>query len=126
MKRLEIKKARLFQIVVIVAGTLLWFSATAGVLTSYAWRDQEILLALLPLIIIVGFLPIRFPLPASWSSGNENINFTLIDAFVLIVAVWYGISGAVVIAGIEAFTSSRRLVRRSPAVAPNPPCSRPL
>ena len=112
MKGLEIKKARLFQIVVSVAGTLLWLSATIGVLISYAWRDQEILLSLLPLIIVVGFLPIRFPLPASWSSGNENINFTLIDAFVLIAAVWYGISGAVVIAGIEAFTSSRRLVRR--------------
>jgi len=112
MKAVKVKKARLFQKAVIASGTLLWLFATIGVLTSYTSRDQEILLALLPLTIVVGFLPIRFPLPASWSSGNENINFTLIDAFVLIVAVWYGISGAVVIAGIEAFTSSRRLVRR--------------
>jgi signal transduction histidine kinase/ActR/RegA family two-component response regulator len=47
-----------------------------------------------------------------WKSSQENITFTLIDAFVLAIAIWYGIGPAVLIAGIEAFASSRRQVHR--------------
>ncbi len=111
-KESENGKGRLFQAGVTGVGVLLWLIAAASVFTGYAWRDQMVLLALVPLIVIVSLFPISFPLPTGWSSRNENVNFTLIDAFVLIAASWYGITAAVLIAGVEGFTSSRRLVRR--------------
>jgi diguanylate cyclase (GGDEF)-like protein len=112
MKDEKLKSARLFQLAGTVTGMLLWLVATVFVLATYSLHEQEVLLALLPLVVIVGFLPIRFPLPTRWGSGNDNVNFTLIDAFVLILAGWYGISAAIMVAGLEGFTSSRRLVRR--------------
>ncbi len=32
--------------------------------TGHTWHDREVLLALLPLVILVGLLPIKFPLPS--------------------------------------------------------------
>jgi signal transduction histidine kinase/CheY-like chemotaxis protein len=102
-------KGRQFQIAVIVVGLLLWFLMAGGTIAFQPWKDLLILLAAVPLIIIVGLCPIIFPLP---KSNQEFVAFTLIDAFVLVLAGWYGIAPAVMVAGIEAFSSSRRNVRR--------------
>ena len=59
--------------------------------------------------MIVGMFPLTFLLR---KSAQENVTVTLIDAFVLAIAGWYGFAPAVLIAGIEAFTSSRRQVRK--------------
>jgi diguanylate cyclase (GGDEF)-like protein len=112
MKTEERTRGRLYQPAVIVAGALLWLVAVASVVSGYARHDQETLLALLPAAVVAGLLPIKFPLPGAWSRESENINFTLIDSFVLVAAGWYGPAAAVLLAGVEGFTSSRRLVRR--------------
>ena len=101
-----------YQLTVTVAGILVSLIAAGSILASYTWRDLLVLGAVVPLIIIVGLFPITFPLPTGWKTSNEKIDFTLIDAFVLTTAICYGIAPAVLIAGIEGFTSSRRLVRR--------------
>jgi signal transduction histidine kinase/CheY-like chemotaxis protein len=102
-------KGRQFQVAVIIVGLLLWFVMAGGTIAFQPWKDLLILLAAVPLIIIVGLCPIIFPLP---KSKQEFVAFTLIDAFVLVLAGWYGIAPAVMVAGIEAFSSSRRNVRR--------------
>ena len=90
-------------------GLLLWLIAGGTTFTGHAWRDLLFLLPAIPLIIIVGLFPLTLHLR---KATQENLTFTLIDAFVLAIAGWYGIAPAVLIAGIEAFTSSRRQVRR--------------
>lgn len=108
----EHRKAQRYLTVVVVVGLLLWLVSTGETITGHSLRELLTLLAAIPLIILVGLFPITFPLPAGWKSTQENVTFTLMDAFVLAVAAWYGIGPAVLIAGVEAFTSSRRLVRR--------------
>ena len=108
----EHSKGQRYLTVVVVVGLLLWFTTAGETITGHSLRELLTLLAAVPLIIIVGLFPITFPLPAGWKSTEENVTFTLMDAFVLAVAAWYGIGPAVLIAGVEAFTSSRRLVRR--------------
>jgi putative nucleotidyltransferase with HDIG domain len=44
--------------------------------------------------------------------SQEKMNFTLVDAIVILVACWYGVSSAVFLAGIEGFTSTRRTTNR--------------
>jgi signal transduction histidine kinase/ActR/RegA family two-component response regulator len=111
-RRIENSKCRTYQATVTAAGLLLWLVAAGGIFTGHAWRDLLYLLPAIPLIIIVGLFPLNWRLPTGWKSAQENVTFTLIDAFVLAIAGWYGIAPAILIAGIEAFTSSRRQVRR--------------
>lgn len=103
-------KGRIYQPTVTVAGICLWLMAAAHLFTFYTGRDLFILLALTPLVVLVGMFPNTFPLPSKFS--QEKISFTLSDAFVLLIASWYGPLPAVFVAGVEGFTSSRRLVRR--------------
>src|SRR6185503_19978942 len=74
-----------------------------------AWRELLFLLPAIPLIVILGLFPLTFLLR---KSAQQNVTVTLIDAFVLAIAAWYGFAPAVLIAGIEAYTSSRHQVRR--------------
>jgi len=108
----ESRKGLNYQTAVIVVGLLFWLIAAGKTVIGHSWLDLLVLLAVVPLIVIVDLFPITFPLPAGWKFTQENITFTLIDAFVLTIAGWYGIAPAVLIAGIEGFTSSRRQVRR--------------
>ena len=108
----EKPKSRNYQVAVIAAGLLCWLAAASITISFYPSRDLFVLLAVVPLIVIVDLFHITFPLPAALKVKQENIVFTLIDAFVLTIAAWYGIAPAVLIAGIEGFTSSRRQVRR--------------
>lgn len=107
----EKRNDRPYQLTITVAGILVWLAAASNVVHSYNSRSLVVLMAVLPFSTIVGFFPITFPLPGRKGS-KENISFTLIDALVLTAAVCYGIAPAIVIAGLEGFTSSRRLVRR--------------
>jgi signal transduction histidine kinase/ActR/RegA family two-component response regulator len=111
-ERKEHRKGQRYLTVVVVVGLLLWLVTAGETITGHSLRELLTLSAAVPLIILVGLFPITFPLPAGWKSTQENVTFTLMDAFVLAVAAWYGIGPAVLIAGVEAFTSSRRLVRR--------------
>jgi signal transduction histidine kinase/ActR/RegA family two-component response regulator len=108
----ENQTSRIYRTAVTVIGLGLWVLAAGETFTAYAWRDLMFLLATGPLIIMVGMFPLTFLLPAGWKSSQENVTFTLIDAVVLAIAGWYGMGPAIFIAGIEAFTSSRRQVRR--------------
>src|SRR4051794_4329951 len=106
------RKAVGFLTAVIASALVLWLSLLMRSMGINTGRDALILLASAPLIMIVGLFPINFPLPSSWKATQENVTFTLMDAFVLAIAGWYGMGPAVLIAGVEAFASSRRLVRR--------------
>jgi len=108
-KRKENGSRRTYQATITAVGLLLWLIAVGETFTGPAWRDLLFLLPAIPLIMIVGMFPLTFLLR---KSAQENVTFTLIDAFVLAIAGWYGIAPAVLIAGIEAFTSSRRQVRK--------------
>ena len=108
-ERKENGSRRTYQATVTAVGLLLWLIAAGETFRGNAWRDLLFLLPAIPLIIIVGMFPLTFLLR---KSAQENVTVTLIDAFVLAIAGWYGFAPAVLIAGIEAFTSSRRQVRK--------------
>ncbi len=101
-------KSYIYQTVVTVAGISLWLAAFVRISYAYGLQDQITLLALIPLIIVVGMLALKFQLPMGLKFTQEKITFTLSDAIVLLVACWGGILPAVFIAGIEGYTSSRR------------------
>jgi len=103
------KKALAYQTAVTVAGLGLWLAAVAFLFTAHPPREQLILVGFVPLIIVIGLFPNTFTL-----SGlkRDKITFTLSDAFIFLIACWYGTLPAVFVAGVEGFISSRRSVRR--------------
>lgn len=106
------KRAFVYQTAVTAAGLCLWALATVVLLVQYRLREQLIVLAVIPLVVVVGMFPTSFALPSGLKVTRETITFTLSDAFILLVACSIGVIPAVVIAGIEAFISSFRTVRR--------------
>lgn len=104
------KKSRVYQTVVTVAGSCVWLVAVLGTLFQYGLRDQLTFLGFVPLIIVISLFPNTFPLPSGLKF--DKITFTLSDAFILLIACWYGMLPAVFVAGLEGFSSSRRAVRR--------------
>ncbi|HKS39761.1 MAG TPA: HD domain-containing phosphohydrolase [Blastocatellia bacterium] len=101
-------KSSIYQTAVTVVGISLWLAAFVQISYAYELQYQITLLALIPLIIIVGMLALKFQLPMGLKFTQEKITFTLSDAIVLLVACWGGILPAVFIAGIEGYTSARR------------------
>ncbi|MGH9902171.1 MAG: HD-GYP domain-containing protein, partial [Pyrinomonadaceae bacterium] len=106
------KKRLVYEAAVAAAGFPAWAAAVVSLGLNYAPLDHLTFLVLAPLVIITGMFPNTFPLPSALKFTREKINFTLSDAFVLLVACWYGPAPAVFIAGVEGFISSRRAVRR--------------
>ena len=106
------RKGLPYQMTVSIAGIAIWLFAVVRICGGYGWRDQLMFIALVPVIIIVGMFVQTFRLPLGLKFTQERIVFTLADAFVLLVACWFGLVPAVFLAGIEGFTSSRRTVRR--------------
>lgn len=104
------RKAVTYQTAVTVAGLALWLAAGVSVVVSYPARVQLILIGFVPLIIAISLFPNTFTLPSGIK--RDKITFTLSDAFVFLIACWYGILPAVFVAGVEGFVSSRRSVRR--------------
>src|SRR5438034_2635658 len=108
----ENEKDRRYQAAVIVVGLLSLLIAAGSTIANYEWRELLVLLAVMPLIVIVDLFPLTFYVFGGRKTEKENLTFTLIDAFVLVIASWFGMAPAVLIAGIEGFISSRRQVRR--------------
>jgi putative nucleotidyltransferase with HDIG domain len=90
----------------------LWVIAALVIGIGFQWQERLVVLALVPVIITVGMFVQHFRLPLGLKFTQDRIVFTLTDAFVLLVACWFGTSSAVFLAGIEGFTSSRRRARR--------------
>ena len=106
------KHSRVYQSAVTAAGICLWLVSVASILGSYTWREQFTLAVMVPGIVIIGMFVQHFRLPVGARFTQERFTFTLTDAFVLLVACWFGTVPAVFLASIEGFTSSRRTVRR--------------
>ncbi|MDX6443190.1 MAG: hypothetical protein QOH71_264 [Blastocatellia bacterium] len=104
------KKAFVYQTAVTVAGLGLWLASVVSLFISHRPSEQLILIGFVPLIIAISFFPNTFTLPSGIK--RDKITFTLSDAFVFLIACWYGILPAVFVAGVEGFISSRRSVRR--------------
>src|SRR5438552_11271873 len=104
------KKLLIYETGVTVVGLSLWLASVIFLFTSHSLREQLVLIGFVPLIILVGLFPNTFPLPSSIK--RDKITFTLSDAFVFLIACWYGTLPAVFVAGAEGFVSSRRTVRR--------------
>jgi signal transduction histidine kinase/ActR/RegA family two-component response regulator len=98
---------------VTATGILLWILAAVETIVGHTWRDYLFLLIAIPLVVIIVRFPLSWRLPSAWKSVAKNLTFTLGDAFVLAIAGWFGFGPAVLIAGIEAFMSSRRQVQRT-------------
>jgi putative nucleotidyltransferase with HDIG domain len=109
----QAKRSRMFQSTVTVIGLSAWLAATGLLFTRYTLRDQLIVLALVPLIVVVSMFMNIFQLPSGAKLTNEKFNFTLSDAIILLVAYWYGPCPAIFVAGIEGFNASRRTSRRA-------------
>ncbi len=105
-------KSHFYPTTITVVGVGLWLVATGSLFLNNAWRDQMMVLALLPLVVVMGMFPNTLPLPASLKLSREKMHFTLSDALVLLIACQYGVAASVFVAGIEGFTSSRRVVSR--------------
>ncbi|MDX6578032.1 MAG: hypothetical protein QOE96_3985 [Blastocatellia bacterium] len=103
------KKALIYQTAVTVAGLGLWLASVVLIFIRHSPREQLILVAFVPLIIAISLFPNTFTLPSGIK--RDKITFTLSDAFVFLVACWYGVLPAVFVAGVEGFVSSRRSVR---------------
>jgi putative nucleotidyltransferase with HDIG domain len=99
---------------VVVAGLSLWLGAAISFFVQHAGYDRWMVVALMPLIVVVGLFPNTLPLPTGLGLklSQEKLTFTLSDALVLVVACRYGFAACVFVAGIEGFTSSLRAVRR--------------
>lgn len=106
------RKSRVYQTTVSAVGVTAWLIAAVAVAGGFAWRERVVVLALIPAIIIVGRFAQHFRLPLGLKFTRDRVVFTLTDAFILLVACSYGTSAAVFLAGIEGFTSSRRMARR--------------
>ena len=106
------KKAFIYQTAVTVTGLCLWALAAVALVVSYSLREQLIVLAIVPLVVVVGMFPTSIVLPYGLKFTKEKITFTLTDAFILLVACSYGVIPAIVVGGIEGLTSSIRAVRR--------------
>lgn len=105
-------QSRAYTVTVIVVGSTLWLAATIIFFVTQAWQNQLTGLALLPLAVITGMFPNTLPLPSGLKLTKEKLTFTLSDAIVLLAACWLGLTAAILIAGVEGYTSSRRTVRR--------------
>src|ERR1700686_1717685 len=104
------KQALIYQTVVTVVGLCLWLASPVVLFTTRTGREQLILIAFVPAIIVISLFPNTFPLPSSLK--RDKITFTLSDAFIFLIACWYGTLPAIFIAAAEGFVSSRRSVRR--------------
>ncbi len=105
-------KSNIYQAAVTATGLMLWLAAAASVLFTYAPREQFVTLLLVPLVVVVGMFPHVYPVPSGLAFTREKISFSLSDAIILLVACWCGPAPAILIGGIEGFTTSRRAVRR--------------
>jgi putative nucleotidyltransferase with HDIG domain len=105
-------KGRIYQVAVTAAGASLWIISIINLFSSYSIRDQLLFVLLVPLIIVAGTFLHHFRLPSGLKLAQNRLVFTPVDAIVLLVACWHGISPAIFIAAIEGFTSSRRTVRK--------------
>jgi putative nucleotidyltransferase with HDIG domain len=106
------KSNTLYTTTLTVLSLAVWLAATGSFFVEHVWRDQLTVLALLPLVIVMGMFPNTLPLPSALKLSQERMNFTLSDALVLLIACRYGFAACVLVAGIEGLTSSRRAVRR--------------
>jgi len=106
------KDSRVYQKAVTAAGMCLWLVSAASILTERTWLDQLTFAMMVPGIIIIGMFVQTFRLPLGARFTQERLTFTLTDAFVLLVACWFGTVPAIFLAGIEGFTSSRHTARR--------------
>jgi len=111
-QRLLNRNSRLYQTAVSMSGMAVWLVAVFVISARHGWRDHLMLLALVPAIIAAGMFVQHFRLPVGLKFSQDRVIFTLTDAFVLLVACWFGPFPAVFLAGVEGFTSSRRTVRR--------------
>lgn len=107
-----VKSNSLYPTTLMVVSLALWLAATGTFFVEHAWQEQLTVLALLPLVIVMGMFPNTLPLPSALKFSEERMNFTLSDALVLLIACRYGFAACVFVAGIEGLTSSRRAVRR--------------
>lgn len=104
------KKALVYQSLIAAAGAGLWLAAVIFVFTRHPPTEQLTLLVFVPVVVLISLFPNTFTLPSSIK--REQITFTLSDSFIFLIACWYGTLPAVLVAGVEAFISSRRSVRR--------------
>jgi len=111
-QRLRNRNSRIYQTAVSASGMAVWMVAVFVIFARHGWRDHLMLLALVPAIIAAGMFVQHFRLPVGLKFSKDRVTFTLTDAFVLLVACWFGPFPAVFLAGIEGFTSSRRTARR--------------
>jgi putative nucleotidyltransferase with HDIG domain len=107
-----VKSNSIYPTTLMVVSLGLWLAATGTFFVEHAWQEQLTVLALLPLVIVMGMFPNTLPLPSALKLSEERMNFTLSDALVLLIACRYGFAACVFVAGIEGLTSSRRAVRR--------------
>ena len=111
MSKERTNRSDVYQIGISVAGMILWVISAARI-TGYGWREQIMFLALVPAVMSLGRFVQHFRLPLGLKFTKERITFTVSDAIVLLVACSFGLAPAVLIAGIDGFTSSRRTARR--------------
>src|SRR5437016_5931455 len=105
------QKVHAYQRAVTVAGLALWGLAGARVAWAYSLKDQVIILALVTVTVVVGRFSHHFQLPMGKRFTHEKFMVTLSDAIVLLIACWGGVFPAVLVAGIEGFTSVARTRR---------------
>src|SRR5689334_10906629 len=105
------RKVHVYQTAVTVVGLALWVVALTRIIWVYSLADQITILALIPVTVVVGFFSHHFQFPMGKRFTREKITVTLSDAIVLLIACWGGIFPAILVAGIEGFTSVARTRR---------------
>ena len=106
------RKLYIYQNVVTAVGLALWGMALARVIWAYSLNEQITILALTPVTVVVGFFSHHVHLPIGKRFTREKLTVTLSDAVVLLIACWGGVFPAVLVAGIEGFTSVVRTRRQ--------------
>jgi putative nucleotidyltransferase with HDIG domain len=105
------RKLRVYQRAVTVLGLALWVVALTRIVWTSSLSDQMTILMLIPVTVVVGFFAHHLQVPMGQRFTREKFTVTLSDAIVLLIACWGGVFPAVLVAGIEGFTSVARTRR---------------
>src|ERR1051326_4825118 len=106
------RKVQVYQTTVTVVGLSLWAVSLMRIVWGYSLHDQITVLILSAVTVVVGLFSHHFQFPMGKQFTRETFAVTLSDAVVLLVACWGGVFPAVLVAGIEGFTSVARTRRQ--------------
>src|ERR1041384_6484061 len=106
------RNARAYQTTVSALGIVIWLAAAVVIFTTFEWQEYLVVLALVPVILMVGMFEQHFRLPLGLTFLQDRIVVSFPVAFSLGGPFCFEIPPEFSLAGMEASPPPRRKVRR--------------